>query len=80
MPVHGHFSKRDHRELAMPRADEGAPNASGLAFHGDILTGKLSVQEAFAREAGRISQSLPPGKRAAIEDYDHVLKSHLGIE
>ncbi|MGD0497939.1 MAG: hypothetical protein ABSC23_05830 [Bryobacteraceae bacterium] len=64
----------------MPRAGEGAPNASGFVFHGDILTGKLSVQEAFALEAGRVSQTLTPGKRVAPEDYDPVLKSHLGIE
>jgi hypothetical protein len=64
----------------MPRADEGTSNADGLAFHGDVLTGKLSVQDAFALQAGRISQTLTPGKRVAPEDYDPVLKFHLGIE
>jgi hypothetical protein len=79
MPISGYFSKRDDRKLTMPRTDEGTSNANGLAFHGDVLTGKLSVQLAFAREAGRLSQRTP-GKRVAPEDYDPVLKSHLGIE
>lgn len=80
MPISGYFSKRDDRKLTMPRADEGISNADGLAFHGDVLTGKLSVQEAFALQAGRISQTLTPSKRVGPEEYDPVLKFHLGIE
>lgn len=80
MPVRGYFRKRDHRKLTMPRADEGTSNANGLAFHGDVLTGSLSVQEAFGWEATRLSQTLTPGKRVAAGDYDPVLKAHLGIE
>jgi hypothetical protein len=64
----------------MPRAGEGTPNASGLAFHGDILTGKLSVQVAFALEAARLTRTLTPGKHVGPGDYDPVLKSHLGIK
>jgi hypothetical protein len=64
----------------MPRADEGTSDASGLVLHGDILTGKLSVQEAFAREAARFSQTLTPAKRAGPDDFDPVLKFHLGIK
>ena len=64
----------------MPRADEGVPNASGFAFHDDVLTGKLSVQEAFALEAARLSQTTPCGVRVAAKDYDPVLRFHLGIE
>ena len=79
MPISGYFSKRDDRKLTMPRADAGTSNTDGLAFHGDVLTGKLSGQEAFALEAGRLSQRIP-GKRGAPEGYDPVLKSHLGIE
>jgi hypothetical protein len=48
--------------------------------HGDILTGKLSVQEAFAREAARLSQTHTPGKRVGPDDSDPVLKFHLGIK
>src|ERR1035437_6151976 len=80
MPIHGYFSKRDNRKLTVPRSGEGAPGAGGLALHGDVLTGKLSVQEAFAREAARLSQTPTPGNRAKPENYDPVLKSHLGIE
>lgn len=80
MPVTRHFSKRDDRKLTMPRAEDGVSNASGLAFHGDVLTGKFSVQEAFAQEAARRYQTLTPGKYAAGEDLDPVLKSHLGIK
>jgi len=80
MPFRGYFSKRDDQRLTMPRAGEGAPDASGLAFHGDVLTGKLSVPEAFALGAARLSQNLAPGKRVAAEDYDPVLKAHLGIK
>ena len=80
MPVRGYFSKRGDRKLTMPHADGGTSNANGIAFHGDVLPGKLSVQEAFAREAARLSQILTPGKPAAAEDYDPVLKAHLGIK
>ena len=80
MPVLGYFSKRDDRKLTMPPADEGVPDASGFAFRGDILTGKRSVQEASAHEAARRSQTMPRGVRVAAEDYDPVLKFHLGIK
>ena len=80
VPLRGYFSKRDDRKLTLPRADEGISNANGMAFHGDVLTGKLSVQETFAREAARLSQTLTPGKRVAAEDCDPVLRAHLGIE
>jgi hypothetical protein len=33
----------------MPRAGEGTAGASGLVLHGDILTGRLTVQESMAR-------------------------------
>jgi hypothetical protein len=80
MPVLGYFSKPDTRKLTMPRAGEGTADASGLVVHGDILTGKLSVQEAFAREAARLSQTHTPGKRVGPDDSDPVLKFHLGIK
>jgi hypothetical protein len=80
MPVRGYFSKRDDRKLTMPRTCGGTPNPTGLGSQGDVLTGRLSVQEAFAREAARVSRTLAPAKRVAPDDYDPVLKSHLGIE
>ena len=80
MPVLGYFSKPDPRKLTMPRADEGISDASGLACHCDVLTGKLSVQQAFARQAARLSQTLPIGQRVGPQDFDPVLKFHLGIK
>jgi hypothetical protein len=32
MPIHGYFAKRDDRKLTVPRADDGAPNESGMSF------------------------------------------------
>jgi len=49
----------------MPRADEGFPNASGLAFEGDVLTRKFSVQEAFVLESARLLQTTSRGQRVA---------------
>ena len=80
MPIRGYFSKRDDRKLSMPRVAEGTPDANGMIFHGDILTGKRSVQEAFALEAARLSQTQAPGKRVAPGDCDPVLKAHLRIK
>ena len=79
MPIHGYFSKRDRRVSTMPRADDGAPNESGISFQGDVLTGKLSVQEAFALEAARL-RAHNTGKWVGPKDYDPVLKAHLGIK
>jgi hypothetical protein len=80
MPVRGYFSKRDDRKLTMPRAGEGISDANGLTFHGDILTGKLSVPDAFKRDTARASQGLTPGTRVGTEDYDPVLRAHLRTE
>jgi hypothetical protein len=80
MPVRGYFSKRDGRKLSISRTGEGAPNEAGLAFHGDILTGMLTVQEAFAREAAGVFRTLTPGQPVTPEGYDPVLQSHLGIK
>jgi len=78
MPIHGYLEKRT-RKLTMPRVAEGTPDAIGIIFHGDILTGKVSLQEAFQREAARISQT-HPGECADPRDYDPVLKYHLRIK
>jgi hypothetical protein len=80
MPILGYFSKHDDRKLTMPRAAEDTPDARGAVLHGEVLTGKISVQDAFARETARIAQTLARGERAAGGNYDPVLKFHLGIE
>jgi len=64
----------------MPRVDEGTVDTGGFAFQGGVLTGKLSVQEAFALEARRTSARTSPGDRVAPEDCDPVLKFHLRVE
>ena len=79
MPIPGYFEKRDRRVLKMPHADDGAPNESGISFHGDVLTGKLSVQEAFALQATQL-RAHNTAKWAGREDLDPVLKFHLRIE
>jgi hypothetical protein len=80
LSIFAYFSKRDDRKLTMPRVDEGTPNATGIVVHGDILTGRLSVQGAFEREASRLLPTLVPGHRAVAEDYDPVLRFHQRIE
>lgn len=79
MSVLSYFSKRADR-LTMPRTDEGTVDSRGFAFQGDVLTGKLSVQEALALEAERTSSRTTPGSRVAPEDCDPVLKFHLRVE
>ena len=79
MPIHGYFEKRDRQVLMMLRADDGAPNESGISYQGDVLTGRLSVQDAFALQAARL-RAHNTAKWARAEDLDPVLKSHLRIE
>jgi hypothetical protein len=52
MSISGYFSKRTP-ELRMPKVEEGQPDSAGIIWHGDVMTGKLSVQEAFELEARR---------------------------
>ena len=63
----------------MPRPGDGAPDERGIAFQGDVLTGRLSVQDAFALQAARL-RAHNTGRCANAEDLDPVLKSHLRIE
>lgn len=57
----------------------GTPDTNGFPCHGDVLTGKLSVEEVFKLEARRLAGMIIPGQRVAPEDYDPVRKFHLGI-
>ena len=79
MSIHGYFSKRDDRKLTMPRADDGAPNESGISYQGDVLTGRLSLQDAFALQAAHL-RAHNRGKWAGRDDYDPVLKFQMGIK
>lgn len=79
MPIHGYFEKRETRRLTMPRCDEGFPNEVGITYYGDILTGKISFQDALALEAARL-RPFYPNNWVSPNGYDPVLKSHLGIK
>ena len=79
MPIRGYFSKRK-AELKIPRADEGRPDAEGFTWNGDILTGKLSVEQSFALEARCLANKITPGTNIPPEDYDPLLKHHLRID
>ncbi|MGA2196646.1 MAG: hypothetical protein ABSF25_21410 [Bryobacteraceae bacterium] len=63
----------------MPRADDGAPNQSGMSFHGDVLTGRLRLQDALALQAARL-RAHNTARWAGREGLDPVLKFHLRIE
>lgn len=80
MPWKGYFSKPDTRKLTMPRAGEGSRAASGFAFAGDVVTGRLSVQDAFKREAIRVTRTLATGTGADPDNLDPILKFHLKIK
>jgi len=80
MPIKRYFSRRDGRRLTMPRVIQGTADANGFVPYGDVLTGKHSVQEVFAREARWSSQTRNPGTYVGPDDYDPVLQFHLRIE
>lgn len=65
--------------ISMPRADDGAPNQSGMSFHGDVLTGRLRLQDALALQAARL-RAHNTARWAGREGLDPVLKFHLRIE
>jgi hypothetical protein len=66
MSVSGYFSKSG--SLRMPRVLEGKPDELGIRYFGDVLTGKLSVQEAFALAARKAAARPVPERVAGIED------------
>jgi hypothetical protein len=71
----------------MPRSD-GGPDRSGIRYEGDVLTGKISVEEAHAKAAREVAQAQVADKHrrgdhsncyTTPENYDPVLRQHLGI-
>ena len=71
----------------MPRSD-GGPDSLGARYEGDVLTGKISVEEAHARAAGEVAQAQVADKHrrgdhsncyTTPENYDPVLRYHLGM-
>jgi len=71
----------------MPRSDRG-PDPLGIRYQGDVLTGKITVEEAHDRAARDVAQAQLADKHrrsdysncyTAPENYDPVLRHHLGI-
>jgi len=76
MPIRSYFSPR-RPELRMPRSEAGQPDSHGITWHGDLTTGKLSVQEAFRLEGSRLAQSHPGPTYLSPSHYDDpVLRYH----
>ena len=75
MPVRGYFSKRNESDLRMPRVAGDRPDSAGVSWQGDVLTGKAGVAEALHEQAPR-----PRGSVVRPEQYDPVLRFHLGLE
>ena len=78
----GYFNK-NVPPLRMPRT-HGQPDESGIRYDGDVLTGKISVEEAHARDARQALQAQmndrerhPAGCYTTPENYDPVLRYHL---
>jgi len=85
MPL-GHFIK-NVPPLRMPRTD-GKPDSMGARYEGAVLNGKVSVQEAHAKDAievarAQLAEKLRRGDlsncHVAPENYDPVLCYHLRV-
>ena len=70
----------------MPKSD-GQPDKLGARYEGDVLSGKLTVDDALAREkaqqaahAIRTQMKTGVGCVRGPEEYDPVLRYHLGME
>ncbi len=85
MPL-GHFIKNTP-PLQMPRTG-GKPDSTGARYEGAVLNGKVSVQEAHTKDAiqvarAQVAEKLRRGDLrncyVAPENYDPVLRFHLGV-
>jgi len=61
----------------MPRVSEGVSNSEGFSVRGDVLTGRISLQEAFLRDAARIASKSRSTGPVADTARDPVLRFHL---
>lgn len=55
MSVLGHFVPR-HGSLRMPRREDGVDEKTGIRYEGEVLTGKVSVEEALRNAEIRARQ------------------------
>jgi len=85
MSVLAYFKKRDSG-LKMPDSDK-QPDSLGIRYEGELLNGKITVDEAFAREKAKqqlhaIQTQIRTGVGCVRgpEEYDPVLRFHLGME
>jgi len=81
MSVCGYFNRRGPG-LRMPKTN-GEPDALGISHQGEVLSGNISVDEAFARQKHAeglhaLQTALRTGVNSYVtpEDYDPVLKYH----
>ena len=84
MSVSGYFTKR-RPELRMPRRKGRQPN--GFLPEGPVMSGQISVNQAFARDKDAQAQHTVRtylktgiGCYHSPEEYDPVLRAHLGME
>jgi hypothetical protein len=84
MSVLGYFKKRDSG-LKMPDSEK-QPDSLGIRYEGELLNGKITVDEALARE--KAQQQLAAAQtqiRTGVgcvrgpEEYDPVLRYHLRV-
>lgn len=67
---------KTHPQLLMPRSDDRPPD-SGIQFQGDVLNGKLSVEEAIVLKAHRAVHRSAHRAPLASDYLDPVLLHHL---
>jgi hypothetical protein len=77
MPISGYFDK-NRRELRMPK-NGGTDPDTGAKYEGDVLEGKLSVEEALRRIALKAARNAARVPRATGA-LDPVLRSHLRLD
>ena len=78
MPISGYFDKY-RRELRMPK-NGGADPDTGAKVEGNVLEGKLSVEEALRRVALKAAFAAAGSVPAATGELDPVLRYHLRLD
>jgi len=70
----------------MPKSD-GQPDKLGARYEGDVLSGKLTVDDALAlQKAEQAAHAIRTQMRTGVgcvrgpEEYDPVLRYHLGMD
>jgi len=84
MSVLGYFKKRDSG-LKMPDSEK-QPDSLGIRYEGELLNGKITLEDALAREkAEQQRHAIQTQIRTGVgcvrgpEEYDPVLRYHLRV-